>query len=138
MSDFRVNSGNLLRPGATASDASPKTNQQELENSPAGRKLLKAARDFEADLISSWWQEAEKDLHDSSSGALGSGFDGLKGLAMNTLAESMVKGGGLGIARMVFHSLAPALERKLRQETSASAPEGATFPEKTANTLEDI
>ena len=90
-----------------------------LENSAAGRKLLKATREFEADLITSWWQEAEKDFKDSGGGELGSGLDGLKNVAMNSLAESMVKSGGLGIARMIFHSLEPALRRKLEQQANA-------------------
>ena len=85
-----------------------------LRNTPAGRKLLKAAQEFEAHLISSWWQEAEKDLDDRSGGTLGSGLDGLKGFAMNAVAMGVVGAGGLGIARMIFHSLEPALRRNLQ------------------------
>ena len=100
--------------------------QEMLEKSPAGRKLLKATREFEADLITSWWQEAEKDMPDSGGGELGSGMDGLKNVAMNSLAETMVKAGGLGIARKIFHSLEPALRRKLEQETGAGTTSGSS------------
>ena len=96
-----------------------------LRNTPVGRKLMKAAQQFEANLISSWWEEAEKDLQDPSEGALGSGFEGLKGLAMNAMTMSMVKSGGIGISRMIFHSLEPALRRKLEHETSPAGQANA-------------
>lgn len=95
-----------------------------LRNTPAGHKLLKAAQEFEAHLISSWWQEAEKDLDDRSGGALGSGLDGLKGFAMNAVAMGIVGAGGLGIARMIFHSLEPALRRNLQDSGPESRREG--------------
>ncbi len=90
-----------------------------LRNTPAGRKLLNAAQEFEAHLISSWWQEAEKDLDDRSGGALGSGLDGLKGFAMNAVAMGIVGAGGIGIARMIFRCLEPALRRNLPQINDA-------------------
>jgi hypothetical protein len=99
----------LQSPVPTAQSA-----EDALRNSPAGRKLLKGAQEFEAHLISSWWQEAEKDLDDRSGGTLGSGLDGLKGVAMNAVAMGIVGAGGLGIARMIFHSLEPALRRSVQ------------------------
>lgn len=96
---------------------------------------MKAAQEFEANLLSSWWEEAEKGIKDSMGGeeGLGSGFDGLKGLAMHNMAMSMVKSGGIGISRMIFHSLEPALRRKLQDQTGSptqtqggqSPPDGA-------------
>jgi hypothetical protein len=96
-----------------------------LRNTPAGRKLLKATQEFEAHLISSWWQEAEEDLDDRSGGTLGSGLDGLKGFAMNAVAMGIVAAGGLGIARMIFHSLEPALRRKLEDSGKSIDSNGA-------------
>jgi Rod binding domain-containing protein len=112
-------------PGSTATAGSIEATEKALENSPAGRKLLKATREFEADLITSWWQEAEKGIKDLGSGDLGSGLDGLKNVAMNSLAENMVKAGGLGIARMIFRNLEPALRRKMQAEGEAG-PGSAT------------
>jgi len=110
-------------PETTASMA--QTGEDALRNTPAGHKLLKATQEFEAQLISSWWEEAEKGLDDGMGGSLGSGMDGLKGLAMNSVAMGMVKAGGIGMARMIFHSLEPALRRKLQEEgTSGQAPQG--------------
>jgi len=95
-----------------------------LSNTPKGHKLLKAAQEFEAHLISSWWEEAEKDIDDRSGGTLGSGLDGLKGFAMNAVAMGIVGAGGLGIARMIFHSLEPALRRNLQDSGQNSASKG--------------
>ncbi len=109
---------------AAASQAS----EDALKNTPTGRKLMKAAQEFEANLISSWWEEAEKGIHDTMGGEqeLGSGFDGLKGLAMHNMAMGMVQSGGIGISRMIFHSLEPALRRKLQDQTaSASQPQAS-------------
>ena len=114
-----------LRPAhADSAPSSPASqSEKELKNTPAGRKLLKAAQEFEANLLSSWWEEAEKDLKDPLGGdELGSGFDGLKGMAMNTMAMSMVKAGGVGISRMIFHSFEPALRRKLDEQNDPMGP----------------
>ena len=105
----------LLDPPGQASEAA-------LKNTPAGRKLMKATQEFEANLLTSWWEEAEKGLKNSLGGELGSGLDGLKGLAMHTMAMGMAQGGGIGIARTIFHSLEPALRRQLTAETGSVAP----------------
>jgi hypothetical protein len=108
-----------------------------LKSTPVGRKLMKAAQEFEANLLSSWWEEAEKGIHDSMGGGqeLGSGFDGLKGLAMHNMAMSIVQSGGIGISRMIFHSLEPALRRKLQDQTgSASQAPGGPNPPDAATT----
>jgi len=105
----------LLNPSGQASEAA-------LKNTPAGRKLMKATQEFEANLLASWWEEAEKGLKDSLGGELGSGLDGLKGLAMRTMAMGMAQAGGIGIARTIFHSLEPALRRQLTEETGSVAP----------------
>ena len=121
--------GPSAAPASTA--ASGQSSDDALKSTPVGRKLMKAAQEFEANLLSSWWEEAEKGIHDSMGGeqGLGSGFDGLKGLAMHTMAMGMVQSGGIGISRMIFHSLEPALRRKLEHETgSASQAPGAPNP----------
>jgi hypothetical protein len=102
--------------GTGATPSSVPAGENALRDTPAGRKLMSAAQEFEAHLISAWWEEAEQDLDDRSGGALGSGLDGLKGLAMNSVATAMVKAGGIGLARTIFHSLEPALRRKLEAE----------------------
>jgi hypothetical protein len=113
----------------TTSPAPASESEDALRNTRVGRKLLSAAQEFEAHLISSWWEEAEKDLDDRSGGALGSGLDGMKGVAMNSVAMGIVKAGGIGIARMIFHSLEPALRRKLEEETNSNQASQASETE---------
>jgi len=125
----------LNSPSAAA--ASGQASDDALKSTPVGRKLMKAAQEFEANLLSSWWEEAEKGIHDSMGGeqGLGSGFDGLKGLAMHNMAMNMVKSGGIGISRMIFHSLEPALRRKLQDQTgSASQTPNSQSPADAATT----
>jgi len=114
---------NSPSPTSASSASSSQSSDDALKNTPVGRKLMKAAQEFEANLISSWWEEAEKGIHDSMGGeqGLGSGFDGLKGLAMHNMAMSMVQSGGIGISRMIFHSLEPALRRKLQDQTGSAS-----------------
>jgi hypothetical protein len=107
-----------LAPSAEASQ----TGEDALKSTPVGRKLMKATQEFEANLISSWWEEAEKGLQDPSASELGAGLDGLKALSMNTMAMGMVKAGGIGISRMIFRSLEPALRRKLDEQNRSVAP----------------
>jgi len=114
----------LNTPAAAPASADPsgQASEDALRSTPVGRKLMKAAQEFEANLLASWWEEAEKGIKDSMGGeaGLGSGFDGLKGLAMNNMAMNMVKSGGVGISRMIFHSLEPALRRKLQEQTATA------------------
>jgi hypothetical protein len=107
---------------ASSQAASNQSSEDALRNTPTGRKLMKAAQEFEANLLSSWWEEAEKGLHDTMGGEqeLGSGFDGMKGMVMHNMATSIVQSGGIGISRMIFHSLEPALRRKLQDQTAST------------------
>jgi len=128
----------LNAPSAAQASSAPsgQGSDDALKSTPVGRKLMKAAQEFEANLLSSWWEEAEKGIHDSMGGQeLGSGFDGLKGLAMHNMAMSIVQSGGIGISRMIFHSLEPALRRKLQDQTgSASRAPGGPNPPDAATT----
>ena len=81
---------------------------QGLENSPQARKLRDATQEFEGFLVSSWWQNMEKSLGESEDSG-SPGFDTMKGLAIQTMTKGLAASGGLGIARMMFHQLAPAL-----------------------------
>jgi hypothetical protein len=44
----------------------------------------------------------------------------MKGMVMHNMATSIVQSGGIGISRMIFHSLEPALRRKLQDQTAAA------------------
>ena len=121
--DVNLKPINASSPAPASAAAPSQASEDALRNTPAGRKLMKAAQEFEANLLSSWWEEAEKGIHDTMGGeqGLGSGFDGLKGLAMHNMAMNVVKSGGIGISRMIFHSLEPALRRKLQDQSAAAS-----------------
>jgi len=110
-------------PAPASAAASGPASEDALRNTPEGRKLMKAAQEFEANLLSSWWEEAEKGIQDTMGGQqeLGSGFEGLKGVAMHNMAMSVVQSGGIGISRMIFHSLEPTLRRKLQDQTASTS-----------------
>ena len=96
-----------------------------LRQTRAGRRLLEATAEFEAMLICSWWQEAEKGIRDPFQGSMSAGLDGLKNVAMKALATKTALTGGIGISRMLFHALEPALKRKLAHEAPAPEAEEA-------------
>jgi hypothetical protein len=51
------------------------------------------------------------------------------------MAMGMVQSGGIGISRMIFHSLEPALRRKLQDQTGSASPaQGGPKPAGAANT----
>jgi len=65
-------------------------------------------------LVSELWQDMVKgldDLTEGDSAGLGAGFDALEGVGFEAMATSMASAGGLGLGRMIYHSLEPALSR---------------------------
>jgi len=80
------------------------------KDSPEARKLRKSAQDFEAILVSSWWQEMQNSFRDPDTDQ-DAGSDTMEQLGFQSMASAMAASGGIGLARMVFHKLAPALGR---------------------------
>lgn len=78
------------------------------KDSPGARKLRKSTQDFEAMLVSSWWQEMQNSFRDPNTDQE-AGFDTLEQLGFQSMATALAASGGIGLARMVFHKLAPAL-----------------------------
>jgi Rod binding domain-containing protein len=77
---------------------------------PAHRKLRKAAQDFESLLISELWQKYQ--ASSSWSGETQTaGSDTLNSLAIQTMSVTLAHRGGLGIAQMLVHQLEPSLNR---------------------------
>ena len=68
-------------------------------------KIEKAGKDFESILLGSWLQQAEKTFATVPGGDddedADSGKDQFQGIAMQALAGSITRSGGIGIARMV-------------------------------------
>jgi Rod binding domain-containing protein len=78
-------------------------------DSPEAHKLRKSTQEFEAMLVSSWWQEMQNSFHDPDE-EQEAGSDTLQQIGFQSMATAMAASGGIGLARMVFHHLAPALE----------------------------
>ncbi len=78
-------------------------------------KINKSAKDFESILMGSWLQQAEQSFA-SVPGGDGDededpGKDQFQGIAMQALAGSMTKSGGIGIAKMIAEHLHQAANR---------------------------
>ena len=79
-------------------------------DSPEAHKLRKSTQEFEAMMVSSWWQEMQSSFRDPDE-EQEAGSDTLQQIGFQSMATAMAASGGIGLARMVFHHLAPALER---------------------------
>jgi Rod binding domain-containing protein len=80
---------------------------------PAHKKLRKAAQDFEGILISEMWEKFNEGFIDFGGETPLAGSDTMNSLAVQTLSAAIAKSGGLGIGKMLVHQLEqdPALER---------------------------
>ncbi len=78
---------------------------------PAHKKLRKAAQDFEGILISQLMGEFKVGLSSLGGDSPLAGSDTLNSLAIQTLSTALASRGGLGIGNMLIHQLEPSLDR---------------------------
>ena len=78
---------------------------------PAHKKLRKAAQDFEGILISQLLGDFKEGSSSLTGDAPLAGSDTLNSLAIQTLSSALASRGGLGIGRMLVHQLEPSLNR---------------------------
>ncbi len=78
------------------------------KESPRAQKLLHSAQEFEAILVSSWWQQMQRSISDPDENS-DPGAETMQGIGIHSMAMAMAKSGGMGLARMLFHQLEPAL-----------------------------
>jgi Rod binding domain-containing protein len=78
---------------------------------PAHRKLLKSAQEFEGMLISQLMGDFKAGLSSLAGDAPLAGSETLNSLAVQTLARGLAERGGLGIGKMLVHQLEPSLDR---------------------------
>lgn len=84
----------------------PQTPEKEIQ------KLRRAARDFESILLAKWWEGMQQGFVGSSEGEQTPGAANLKGLAAQAMCQAVAAAGGLGLAELMVHQLAPALGLK--------------------------
>jgi Rod binding domain-containing protein len=91
-------------------------------------KIAKGAQQFEAMLLSSWLQQAEKSFatvagaDDDNQDAAGG--DQMMSLGVQSLAESMAASGGIGIGKMIAKAMHASAEKA--DAAAANADAGAT------------
>jgi Rod binding domain-containing protein len=84
---------------------------QDAPETPAHKKLRKAAQDFEGILISQLLGEFKVGLSSLSGDSPLAGSDTLNSLAIQSLSSALASRGGLGIGQMLVHQLEPSLNR---------------------------
>ena len=89
--------------GVATAGAQPET--------PAHKKLRKAAQDFESILISQLLGDFKMGSSSLMEGTPLAGSDTLNSLAIQTLSSAWASHGGLGIGQMLVHQLEPSLDR---------------------------
>lgn len=77
--------------------------------SPEGQKLRNAALEFEAILLSSWWEQMQKSSLTPDESNREPGFDTLQSLGTRAMSLALASRGGLGIAQLMIRQLSPAL-----------------------------
>jgi Rod binding domain-containing protein len=89
--------------GVNSAGAPPET--------PAHKKLRKAAQDFEGILISQLLGDFKMGSSSLTGDAPLAGSDTLNSLAIQTLSAALASRGGLGIGQMLVHQLESSLNR---------------------------
>jgi len=96
----------LAAPVAAQNQAASGAGIQPPGSSPHSPKLMKECRQFEGILIANLWNEMEKGTGlGEASNDPGSGT--MQGFGIQAAAMGIANAGGLGLARMLYHELAP-------------------------------
>lgn len=91
-----------------------------LANTPAGRKLRKAAAEFEAQLLSSLWKSMKASFASSDDdSSTDPASQSLQEWGIDAMSNSIGKAGGLGIGKQIVKALESKMER-LASQPSAS------------------
>jgi Rod binding domain-containing protein len=108
----------LLQQAKSASSTSTASSKEDA-------KITKAGTDFESILLGSWLQQAENSFGSVPGGDEDSDADAGKeqfqGLAMQSLAGSLTKSGGIGIAKMITEHLHTADSKSNKTQAASSA-----------------
>jgi Rod binding domain-containing protein len=85
-------------------------------STPQTRKLYKECQQFEGVLIANLWNEMDEGVSMTDFGS-DPGASTMEGLGIESAATSVATSGGLGIARILYDSLAPRLRVESSQTT---------------------
>jgi Rod binding domain-containing protein len=124
-SHFVLNSvtaaANSRDPSATAA---ARAKQAAIANSPTGRKLRKAAAEFEAQLLSSLWKSMKATFAASGEDAVDPASQSLEDYGVESMCSAVGKAGGLGVGKLIVRTL----ESKLEPPSSELVQTGKVAP----------
>ncbi len=107
-------------PAATPTDraavVAARAREAAIANTPAGRKLRQAAAEFESQLLSSLWKSMKATFAASDDDSSDPASKSLQDYGVESLCQAVGKAGGLGIGKLIVHSL----ESKLDQSPTPS------------------
>lgn len=83
----------------SAQSAKPAVGSQDMQ------KLKKAASEFEAMLLSSWWSAMKESGLSSGDDSFDAGHDTLDQLGMQAMSSAVAAGGGIGLGAMLVRGL---------------------------------
>jgi Rod binding domain-containing protein len=90
-----------------------------VSNTPAGRKLLQAAGEFEGMLLSSLWKSM-KSTFPSDDDSTDPAHDTLDDMGIQAMSNAVGKAGGLGLGKLILKHLEPALAKSQAQNAMHS------------------
>jgi Rod binding domain-containing protein len=106
MNVVQLNQG--LPVGAHRQGVTPAAEDQTPET-PAHRKLRKAAEEFESMMIAQLWQGFQSGLSSLTGESQPAGSETLNSLATQSMSTALAHRGGLGLAQMIVRQLEPSL-----------------------------
>jgi len=104
---------------ATLSHSGPvRQNGPSIDTTPAGRKLQKAAAEFESMLLSNLWKSMKNSFASSDDDSSDPAHDVLADMGIQAMSSAVAKTGGLGLGKLILKHLQPMLARSANDEGS--------------------
>jgi Rod binding domain-containing protein len=104
-----------------------------VDSTPGGRKLQKAAAEFESMLLSNLWKSMKSSFASGDEESMDPAHDALADMGIQAMSSAVAKTGGLGIGRLILKHLEPMLAESAKgeriQPDKASAFPADTFLE---------
>jgi Rod binding domain-containing protein len=101
-STIAANATSLSHIGKSPSDAL-------FQNSPAEKKLRKAAGEFESLLLSNLWKSMKSSFADSDDDSTDPAHDTLENMGIDAMSGAVGKAGGLGLGKLILKHLEPLI-----------------------------
>jgi Rod binding domain-containing protein len=107
-------------PASTISQIGKSSAASSVENTPAGRKLLQAAAQFEGMLLSSLWKSMKSTFAAPDDDSTDPAHDTLNDMGIEAMSNAVGKAGGLGLGKLILKHLEPMLAKSQAQNATDS------------------